>query len=395
MKVLQVITGLTTGGAETQLRSLIKHSRHDSEVVCLYNPGAVAEQLRSDGVRVHEIDMTSNRDLTALGRLAGLMRRGRYDVVHTHLYRACVYGRLSAAMARVPRVVATEHSLHEGLIEGRISNLGIRYLYRLSEAVGDTTIAVSSAVRANLLAWGVPAHRITVIPNGIEFDRFRFSPDARGAVRRELGIPSDATVLGAVGRLHPQKDFLSLVDACAPLLGADRRLLVLGEGPERPRLEARADELGVGRWVVFAGGREAAPFYSAMDVLVSSAPNETFGMAIVEGLASGLPVVYRSCPALAELQDPVPHAVEVDGAGRELTQALLAALRPTGASREVPRAISRYDMTLVASAIDDLYEADASHLRTPGTARLGAPGPAPAPRAGGSRPLVRRRPWPA
>jgi glycosyltransferase involved in cell wall biosynthesis len=365
VKVLQVITGLTTGGAETQLRLLIHHSRHQSEVACLYNAGAVAEQLRSDGVRVHEIDMSSNRDLTAIRRLAKLMHQGRYDVVHTHLYRACVYGRLAAAIARVPRVIATEHSLQEGLIEGRISNWGIRTLYRLSEAAGDMTIAVSSTVRDHLLAWGVPARRITVIPNGIEFEQFRFSPEARATIRGELRIPAGATVLGAVGRLHPQKNFLELVDACAPLLGEDRRLLVLGDGTERDRLVARAHGLAVSRWVHFAGGREAAPFYSAMDVLISPAAQETFGMAILEGMASGLPVVYRSCPALDQLGTPVEGAFAVGGGIDQLRAGVRHAISRVGVIRQAPPALAVYDMQTVSDAVDAVYEGTEDLVRRP------------------------------
>ena len=99
MKVLHVITGLAAGGAETQLRLLLRHSRTDADVVALYNAGVVAEQLRRDGVLVTDLAMRSNRQVGAVLELAGLMRQGRYDVVHTHLYRACLYGRVAAKMA--------------------------------------------------------------------------------------------------------------------------------------------------------------------------------------------------------------------------------------------------------------------------------------------------------
>ena len=110
MRVLHVITGLAAGGAEHQLRLLLRQLPYDCEVVTLSNPGAVATAIRAEGTIVHELSMTGNRDLSAVVKLRRLMRDGRFDLVHTHLYRACVYGRIAARLARVPHVVATEHS---------------------------------------------------------------------------------------------------------------------------------------------------------------------------------------------------------------------------------------------------------------------------------------------
>lgn len=93
MRALHIITGLGVGGAEQQLRLLIRHLPVDCDVVTLTNPGAVADGLTADGVRVLHLGMTGNRDLAALPRLVRIIRTGRYDLVHTHLYRACVYGR--------------------------------------------------------------------------------------------------------------------------------------------------------------------------------------------------------------------------------------------------------------------------------------------------------------
>ncbi|MEU1127751.1 glycosyltransferase, partial [Streptomyces sp. NPDC005899] len=99
MKVLHVITGLGVGGAEQQLRLVLRHLPARCDVVTLTNPGAVADGLRADGVDVRDLAMRGNRDLSAVPRLARLIRRGAYDLVHTHLYRACVYGRVAARLA--------------------------------------------------------------------------------------------------------------------------------------------------------------------------------------------------------------------------------------------------------------------------------------------------------
>src|SRR4051794_31888659 len=150
MRVLHVITGLAAGGAEHQLRLLLRRLPHDCEVATLSNPGAVATAIRADGTVVHDLAMTGNRDLSAVGRLRALMRAGEYDLVHTHLYRACVYGRIAARLAGVPHVVATEHSLGDGVIEGRRTSAGVRALYVATERLGESTVAVSEAVAGRL-----------------------------------------------------------------------------------------------------------------------------------------------------------------------------------------------------------------------------------------------------
>lgn len=156
MRALHVITGLGVGGAEQQLRLLLRHLPVECDVVTLTNPGPVADGLRADGVRVIHLGMRGNRDLSAVGRLTRLIRDGRYDLVHTHLYRACVYGRIAARLAGVRAAVATEHSLGRAEIEGRPLTRGIRALYLSTERLGAATVAVSSTVAGRLRDWGCP-----------------------------------------------------------------------------------------------------------------------------------------------------------------------------------------------------------------------------------------------
>ncbi len=246
MKALHIITGLGVGGAEQQLRLLLRHLPVDCDVVTLTNPGSVADGLIADGVRVVHLGMPGNRDLAALPRLVDVIRAGGYDLVHTHLYRACVYGRIAARLAGVRAVVATEHSLGDSQIEGRRLTAGVRALYLASERLGRTTVAVSATVAERLRRWGVPAPRIDVVPNGIDLTRFRFDPVARLRTRERLGLPEDAYVVGGVGRLAPGKRFDDLVGALAQLPD-DYWLLLVGDGPEEQVLRRAASEAGRGR----------------------------------------------------------------------------------------------------------------------------------------------------
>ncbi len=365
MRVLHVITGLGVGGAELQLRALLQHTRHEAQVAALYNPGDVADMIRSDGTEVHDLAMTGNTEIAALARLRSLIRRGGFDVVHTHLYRACVYGRLAARLAGTPVVVTSEHSIGETHLERRPMTRGVRLLYLATDLCSDATIAVSDTVAHRLTRWGVAPRKIITIPNGLDVDRVAFDAEARARVRHDLGIDQDAQVVGVLGRLDPNKRFDLVIAAAAPLLGPSRQLLVVGDGPDRERLEAAARDSGVADRIVFAGERhDVAAMLSAMDLFVASSVQETFGLCVLEALANGMPALYTTCPAMAGIDTDRARRVPGDVAGmRHELQAELALGRGRA---DVPALRDRYGIEAVTDRIDFLYERlRARRARTP------------------------------
>ncbi|MFE2424762.1 glycosyltransferase [Streptomyces hokutonensis] len=375
MKALHIITGLGIGGAEQQLRLLLRHLPVDCEVVTLTNPGAVADGLTADGVRVHHLGMTGNRDLAALPRLVKLIRTGGYDLVHTHLYRACVYGRLAARLAGVKAVVATEHSLGDSQMEGRSLNSGVRALYLASERLGRSTVAVSPTVAERLKQWGVPAPRIEVVPNGIDLPRFRFDPAQRLRTRQRLGLPEDAYVVGGIGRLAAGKRFDVLIRTLTQL-PSDYWLLLVGGGPEENLLRRTAHDCGVADRVLFTGERPYVPdgtpgpdlpsLTSAMDLLASPSSEEAFGLAVVEGLAAGLPVLYASCPAVEDLPpQAAADALRVQGGPEVFARALAAARARGPRPRTAPDAAHHYCITRSAAQLMDVYAAVSTSSPSP------------------------------
>ncbi len=365
MKALHIITGLGVGGAEQQLRLLLRHLPVECDVVTLTEPGPVAAGLTADGVRVVHLDMGGNRDLAVLPRLVRLIRAGGYDLVHTHLYRACVYGRIAARLAGIRAVIATEHSLGDSQLEGRRFSPGVRALYLASERLGSATVAVSPTVAARLRHWGVPGPRIEVVPNGIDLARYRFDPALRTRTRRRLGLPEGAYVVGGVGRLTADKRFDVVVRALAQLPG-DFWLLLVGGGAEENVLRRTAQRAGVADRVLFTGERPAAgcpgadlpSLLHAMDVLASPSAEEAFGLAAVEALAAGLPVLYVSCPAVEDL--PPGTAVgarRVQGGAESFVDALPAVRAEGVRSRAVSAAARHYCITRSAAQLMHVYEA--------------------------------------
>jgi glycosyltransferase involved in cell wall biosynthesis len=361
MKVLHVITGLDAGGAETQLAMLLRHTRHECDVVTLYNPGPIADQIRAGGTTVRDLGMRSNRDLGALPRLRSLIAGGRYDAVHAHLYRSQVYARPAARLARVPVVVTTEHSIGETHIERRRMTTGVRGLYLASELFSDVTIAVSDVVRDRLIRWGIPARKIMVIPNGLDTAALTFDPAARARARAQFGIAPDAFVMGTLGRLDENKRVDMVIEAAAPLLrdpagGYGTVLLVVGRGEAMDGLKAAAAKAGVADQVIFAGFQaDTVAMLSALDLYVMASVQETFGLAALEAMACGLPVLYTTCPALDGVS--TTQARPVAGTVTALRAAFGAAVSAGPRPRQPDVTVfDRYGIDSTVRRVDDLYE---------------------------------------
>ena len=310
--------------------------------------------ISDDGARVRDLGMTSNTQVSAVLRLREIIREGRYDVVHTHLYRACVYGRLAARMAGTRVVVSTEHSIGETHLERRRMTWGVRALYLGTDLFSDATIAVSDTVAQRLTNWGMSPRKIEVIPNGVDFGRVEFDAPARQRVRAEHGIPDRDYVVGVLGRLDPNKRFDLVIESMAPLLGGGIKLLIVGDGQDRSRLEILAREHGVADHVVFAGERhDVSAMLSSFDLFVASSAQETFGLSVLEALANGVPVLYTTCPALRGIDTDRARCVpgEPDALRRELRVEIESA-RPRA---DEPAIRERYGIESVTGRIDDLY----------------------------------------
>jgi glycosyltransferase involved in cell wall biosynthesis len=365
MKVLHVITGLDAGGAEIQLALILKYTRHDTDVVTLYNPGPVADLIRGGGTSVRDIGMRRNTELSALLRLRSLIAEGRYDVVHTHLYRTQVYGRPAAWLAGTPVVLTTEHSIGETHIERRKMTSAVRGLYLASELFSDATIAVADVVKERLIRWGVPARKITVIPNGLDVGALAFDPAARQRVREQFGISPDTYVIGALGRLDPNKRIDLVIEAALPVLGERCKVLVIGRGEDQARVEAAVARLGAADHVIFGGFQsDTAAMMAAFDLYVAASVQETFGLSVLEAMASGLPVLYTVCPALDGI--PTSQARQVTGTVEALRTEIQKAVEAGPLPRESDVTVfERYGMASVVQRIDDLYEQIAATRRRP------------------------------
>ncbi|TDO41677.1 glycosyltransferase [Paractinoplanes brasiliensis] len=342
VRVLHVISARPGDGAEHQLRLLIRHLPHESEVVTLSPPGPVLAGLRAAGTAVHEMVSGRDLDLGTIVRLRRLTRRGGFDIVHTHLFRAGVQGRLAARLTGRAQVVTTEYHLEER------RRTGVR---------GSFTIAVSERIAERLRRWGVPDDRLTVIPKALDPREFRFDEKLRDETRARLDLAPGTPVIGGLGRLEPRKRFDVLIRAVAQVPGAV--LLLAGDGPARRGLERLAAIEGVSDRVRFAGPiGHAREILCAMDVFASPG-RETFGLVVLEAIAAGLPALYATCEPLRD--EPVEGAYRLtphdpESLPRKLRTEVLCLAERSGGRLTARSAGDRYAAQTMAAEVGDLYE---------------------------------------
>jgi glycosyltransferase involved in cell wall biosynthesis len=211
-------------------------------------------------------------------------------------------------------------------------------------------------VRDRLIRWGIPARKIMVIPNGLDTAALTFDPAARARARAQFGIAPDTFVLGTLGRLDENKRVDMVIEAAAPLLGDRCVLLVVGRGEALDGARAAAAKAGVADQVIFAGFQaDTVAMLSALDLYVMASVQETFGLAALEAMACGLPVLYTTCPALdgVSTTQARPVAGTVTALRAAFGEAVSAGPRPRQPDVTV---FDRYGIDSTVRRVDDLYE---------------------------------------
>jgi L-malate glycosyltransferase len=225
--------------------------------------------------------------LATARRLRRLLRAERPDLVLTYNWGAFDM-LLAARSAGFRRVVHHEEGFNEDEAEAFKRR---RVLARRFVLPGAHRVVVPSERLQSIATalWKLPPEKVRLVPNGIRLGAFP-ATDGHPELRRRLGIPLEAVVVGAVGSLRPVKNFLRLLEAAAAVPQA--HVLLVGDGEERSALEARAARPDLARRVCFAGYQaDPAPFYRAMDVFALTSNSEQMPVCLLEAMAAALPAV--------------------------------------------------------------------------------------------------------
>lgn len=296
MRVLHVINSLILAGAEALTKELAlecKRRKVDVSVAVLKKlDNAFEHELLRAGVPL--IHLSSTGIYSPLQILPLARKISDYDVVQATLFPATLWTAIAVGMRkRTPPLITSEQNTTNRRRHAFMRPLD-RWVYAHYEAIP----CASSAIEESLVAW-LPetSGRTCVIHNAIDLRQFQHS-DA--TARSDLGIPESAPLIAFTARFEPQKDHGTLLRAAAHLNGV--HLVLAGDGPLRPKMEALATSLGTRERVHFLGRRpDVASLLKMADVYVQCSHFEGFGIAAVEAMASGLPVVATAVPGLSEV----------------------------------------------------------------------------------------------
>ncbi len=316
LRVLHIITRLDAGGSaintlETVVR--LDKSVYDVDLVSgrTLDPG---EEIM-DFIRRKEVSCVFINDLVreihpwkdviAFFRLRAFIKRGQYDVVHTHSSKAGILGRWAAWSCGVKKIVHTPHGhVFYGYFSKPVSLVFV-WIERLTARITTRLVALTEKGIEEHVALGVGRRdQWVAIPSGIDLAVFFPSASARESVRRQWDVGDTDVIVMSVSRLDPVKNASTLIEAFA-LLARDNttaRLFFVGDGIERQKLGDLVAARGLEGRVVFAGFRRDAPaVFNAADIFVLASFNEGMGRAALEAMATGLPVIVSRTGGLVAI----------------------------------------------------------------------------------------------
>ncbi len=332
IRVLHVIDKFTMDGVNPSSCSrlfadwipLHDSSRFQVDVVGLRPRDAAGAFLEKQGITVHYIQegKFSPKNITAIADLAA---RGDYDILHLHGYSSANFGRLAARKIGI-RSIVHEHAIlpvqpHQYVADWLLRNRT------------DVAVAVSNAVKAFMIhGRSIPEEKIEVIWNGIDLEHFQNVPAERVQhFREQHGLPETGTIIGTVTRLREEKGNAYLLEAAAEVLRHEPEVtfVLIGDGPLRDTLQQQARDLGIAEKVLFTGFvSDIQAALAALDIVVIPSLREGFGLALVEAMAAGKPVVATKVGGMIELARHERSALMVyEADSPALAQAILRLLQ--------------------------------------------------------------------
>lgn len=369
-RIIHVIVGLSTGGAEMMLKRLIESDPAtipSTIIVSLTTLGPIGALLRAKGVRVHALGMLSVMDSPIiLWRLFRIIRQYRPGIVQTWMYHSDLLGGVAARLAGSCTVVWGIRCT--AIAQGPLSITFwlVRLCAILSHIIPHRVICCAESAKDVHINLGFSMHKMTVIPNGYDFSVFDRHLNSRIHSRMELGFDDHEIVVGAVGRFDPIKDFKNFVTAASIVVAkrASLKFLMIGRNIEwsNPALREWIESVGLVKNFQLVGEQSDVPYFlSAMDIFcLSSACGEGFPNVVAEAMAMGLPCVVTRAGDAAEIVGADDFVVPVkDSVSLSAALLRMCDLAPEQRSRLGERGARRvraeYGITNIRRKYEEVY----------------------------------------
>ena len=315
IKAAHIITRLCAGGAREVVLKIVDNLDKERFDVTLVGgtEDMAAGNCETSNVRMILIpqlmrNINPVKDLVALAKLYSLMRREKFDIVHTHTSKAGIIGRTAAFLSGVPIIFHMPHgSIFHPVYYGRCQLFIFSRMEKIAAFYTDKIIVASDNEREDFISNGIgDREKYERIPYYFVRDRFNDIRIDRQAKRKEFNIPESALVLVSIGRLVPEKGHLFCLEALKRILEevSDVRLLIVGEGRLKAVMERKIAELGLQKNVLLTGFREDIPeILSIADISLHMSLWEGTPLAIIEAMTSGKAVIATAVGGVPEMID--------------------------------------------------------------------------------------------
>lgn len=319
MRVLYIITGLATGGAESMLLKLLERldrERYTPMVISLTTSGDIGPRIAALGIPVLALGMTSGLPRPSdFLHLLRKVRQLRPDIVHTWLYHADLLGGLAARLAGITAICWGIRSSNLDADKTHWTTRAVRRVCALlSHVIPQRIFLNSETARRIHVSLGYAGVKMSVVPNGFDLSRFRPDDGARGRVRAGLGCADDTLLVGMVGRFDPLKNHSGFISAMAMVHRhmPQVQLLLAGKGVDRDNEELvhSIERAGLSANTHLLGPRDDVPeLMAALDVLACPSHAEAFPNVVGEAMAAGVPCVATDVGDCAYIIGDTGHVV--------------------------------------------------------------------------------------
>ncbi|MGG2063320.1 glycosyltransferase family 4 protein [Bacillus sp. S14(2024)] len=299
MKVLHMNAGAETGGGKTHIISLLSQFPKDEVELAVFEEGAIANEARALGIKVHVFLQSSRYDISILSKIRSFINEGRFDIVHTHGARANFY--LSLLRRKInAKWVTTVHSdptldfMQRGLKGWIFTKLNLRSFKKI-----DLFFAITERFKRNTVTLGVPEEKICTIYNGIEYDPTPANPYN---LEEQFGIQADVFTAIQVARLHPVKGHEILFEALQNITIPNIKVLLLGDGPIENELKEMVKQKGIEDKVLFLGHRQdVKELYASAHINLLTSHSESFSLVLLEAANQRLTSIATDVGDMSQL----------------------------------------------------------------------------------------------